>query len=251
MEQAIVAATEPAAVKAPATPAPPVMVITGARKGIGRHLAEYYLDKGLQVIGCSRGESDLVHERYSHMQVDVTAEPQVIQMIAAIRKRWGRLDMLINNAGVASMNHSMLMPGKTAARIVATNLMGTFFCCREAAKVMMKRRWGRIVNLSTVAVPLGLEGEAVYAASKSAVETFTRVLAKEVAAFGITCNALGPTPMDTDLIRGVPQEKIDQILRQMAIPRLGTFDDVANGVDFFISERSSYITGQVLYLGGV
>jgi 3-oxoacyl-[acyl-carrier protein] reductase len=116
---------------------------------------------------------------------------------------------------------------------------------------MQRRHYGRIVNLSTVAVPMRLEGEAVYAASKSAVVTFSQILARELADFGITCNVVAPTPIETDLIRGVRQEKIDAIVNRLAIKRLGRFEDVANVIDFFVKPESDYITGQVLYLGGV
>jgi 3-oxoacyl-[acyl-carrier protein] reductase len=116
---------------------------------------------------------------------------------------------------------------------------------------MRRRNFGRIVNLSTVAVPLRLEGEAVYAASKSAVETMTRILGKELGPFGITVNAVGPTPIPTDLIRSVPEESIRRIVDRLSIKRLGTFDDVWRVVEFFIHPQSDYITGQVIYLGGV
>jgi 3-oxoacyl-[acyl-carrier protein] reductase len=148
------------------------------------------------------------------------------------------------------MNHILLMPEAMASRIVNTNLMGTFLMCRESAKLMKKHGFGRIVNFSTVAVPMNLDGEAVYAASKSAVVTFTKVIARELAEFGITCNAVGPTPIQTDLIRAVPEEKINRIVNDLAIKRLGRFEDVANVIDFFIKPESEYITGQVIYLGG-
>jgi 3-oxoacyl-[acyl-carrier protein] reductase len=145
----------------------------------------------------------------------------------------------------------LLTPTATVERIMATNFRGTFLVCREAAKLMRRREYGRIVNVSTIAVPLRLEGESIYAASKSAVETFSRVLARELADFGITCNVVAPTPIETDLIRGVPQEKIDLIINQLAIKRLGRFEDVANAIDFFVKPESDYITGQVIYLGGI
>ena len=123
--------------------------------------------------------------------------------------------------------------------------------CREAAKLMRRRHYGRIVNISTIAVPMCLEGESIYAASKSAVVTFSRILARELADSGITCNLVAPTPIDTDLIRGVPEEKIDSIVDRLAIKRLGRVEDVANVIDFFVRPESDYITGQVIHLGGM
>ncbi|NJN93661.1 MAG: SDR family oxidoreductase [Anaerolineales bacterium] len=228
-----------------------VVLITGTRKGIGRHLAEHFVRKGAIVEGCSREAPDWELPNYTHHCLDVANEVQVKALLSSIQKRHGRLDVLINNAGIASMNHSLLTPAATIGRIMSTNFQGTFLFCREAAKVMRRRRYGRIVNLSTVAVPLRLEGEAIYAASKNAVLTFSQILARELAEFGITCNVIGPTPIETDLIRNVPKDKIELIINQLAVKRLGRFEDVANVVDFFVKPESDYITGQVIYLGGV
>lgn len=227
-----------------------VMLITGARKGIGRFLAEHYAGRGYRVVGCSRQAPDWTHPNCEHVAADVSREEDVKGLLSRIAGRYGRLDVILNNAGIASMNHFLLTPGSTAQRIMETNFAGTFLVCREGARLMMKHRRGRIVNFSTVAVPMTLEGEAVYAASKSAVETFTKVIARELAPCGITCNAVGPAPVETDLIRSVPPEKIRQLVDRLAIKRLGTFQDVANVIDFFIREESAYVTGQILYLGG-
>lgn len=227
-----------------------VILITGTRKGIGRYLAEHYVRNGSFVEGCSRKPPDWTLPNYNHHIVDITDETQVKKMFSSIQKRHGRLDVSINNAGIASMNHILLTPGATAAKIMDTNLRGTFIICRESAKLMKRHRYGRIVNFSTVAVPMHLEGEAVYAASKSAVVTFTKVIARELAEFGITCNAVGPTPIQTDLIRGIPSDKISKIINNLAIKRFGRFEDVANVIDFFVKAESEYITGQVIYLGG-
>ena len=244
----------------PETPAPgpqpqasatPVALVTGARKGIGRRLAEHFLGQGLRVEGCSREPADWEAAGYTHHCLSVSDEAAVKAMFADIQKRHGRLDILVNNAGIASMNHVLLTPDATAARILDTNFRGTFLMCREAAKLMRRRKFGRIVNLSTIAVPMQLEGESLYAASKGAVETFSRVLARELAEFGITVNVVGPTPIETDLIRNVPKDKIAGILQRLAVKRLGRFEDVINVVDFFVRPESDYITGQVLYLGGV
>jgi 3-oxoacyl-[acyl-carrier protein] reductase len=228
-----------------------VMLITGARKGIGRYLAEYYLSKGWQVIGCSRTQADPLPGAYRHFRLDVSDEPAVKAMFAAVRKDYGKLDALINNAGIASMNHALLMPVPTLQNILNTNVVGTFLFCREAAKLMQRQKAGRIVNFSTIAVPLNLEGESAYAASKAAIESLTRTLARELSEMGITVNALGPTPIKTDLIHAVPEEKMQHLIERQAIRRYGEFSDVSNVIDFFLRPESSFITGQVMYLGGV
>jgi 3-oxoacyl-[acyl-carrier protein] reductase len=229
----------------------PALLITGTRKGIGRALAHHYLDQGFRVAGCSRQPSDLESEHYAHYCLDVRDEAAVRQMLADVRARWGGLRALVNNAGVAALNHALLTPLASAQHVLETNVLGTFLLCREAAKLLRSAPHARIVNFSTVAVPLRLAGEAVYAASKAAVEVLTRVLARELAPLNITCNAVGPTPVDTDLLRGVPRDKVERLLAAQAIPRLGQPRDVANVIDFFLREESDFVTGQVIYLGGV
>lgn len=236
---------------ATANPNKQVLLITGTSRGIGKYLAGYYAAQGYQVIGCSRRPASVHMANYQHFCLDITDEGNVKQMFSEIIKEHGRLDVLINNAGIASMNHLLLTPIKTVRNIFEINFIGTFLCSREAAKLMKRQGAGRIVNFTTVATPLKLEGEAIYASSKAAIISFTQIIARELAAFGITVNAIGPTPVQTDLIKSVPAEKIDQLLARQAIKRFGEFSDIANVIDFFIRPQSDFITGQVLFLGGV
>lgn len=227
------------------------ILITGNRKGIGRYLTEYYLSYGFNIMGCSRSESDLQHPNYRHLLCDVKEEKSVRQVVKTAKKEFGSIDILINNAGISSLNHSLLTPGSTVEKVFETNFYGTFYFCREFAKTIKKEKTGRIVNFSTVAVPMNLEGEMIYASSKAAIEKLTKILAKELAHYNITVNAIGPTPILTDLIKVVPKEKIDELLQKQALKRLGTFEDIENVITFFMSEKSSFISGQIIYLGGL
>ena len=228
-----------------------IIIITGTRKGIGRYLAEQYLQEGDIVYGCSRRICDIEHPNYHHTRLDVSDEAEVVSFVRNVYKNHKHIDVLINNAGCASMNHFLLTPYDTAKKVFNTNFFGTFLMCREVAKYMVKNKSGRIVNYSTVAVALNLHGELVYSASKAAIEQLTRVLADEIGESGITVNAVGPTPIDTDLIKNVPDNKLQDLLSHQCIKRFGQFEDVKNVIDFFLKPESNFITAQTIYLGGV
>ena len=226
------------------------VLITGATRGIGRHLAEHYLALGDTVIGCGRSAASIEHARYSHHTVDLVSPDGVTAMLAAIRSAHDGLDVLINNAGAASMNAFLLTPPSTAERILDINVLAPMRLTHGAVRLLRRSAAGRIVNLTTIAVPLRLDGEAVYAASKAAIESLTRILAKELGPMGITCNAVGPSVIRTRLTEGVPADKLQRLIAAQAIPREGTPADVANVIDFFLRPESGFVTGQVVYLGG-
>jgi 3-oxoacyl-[acyl-carrier protein] reductase len=228
-----------------------IIIITGTRKGLGYSLCNYFLCEGDIVYGCSRRSTTIEHKNYTHFCLDVADEAAVINMVRQVYKNHKRIDILINNAGEASMNHVLLTPYSTVQKLMNTNYLGTFLMCREVAKFMIKQKNGRIVNYSSVAVPLHLKGELVYSSSKAAIEQLTKILAAEIGECGVTVNAIGPNPIATDLIKNVPENKINEFIQQQSIKRLGTFEDLLNVIKFFIAPESNFITGQIIYLGGI
>lgn len=227
------------------------ILITGTSRGLGSELAQHFLSKGDTVYGCSRSASTIEHNNYHHFQLDVSSSEQVTQFFFDLRKQTRSIDALINNAGIASMNAFALTPDKSFQNIFNVNVQGTFLFCQKALGLLKRAKNPRIINMSSVAVPLQLEGESIYAASKSAVETLTRIIAKEYGSFGITCNAIGPSPIDTALIKGVSKEKISRLIKRQAVQKMATPEDVINLVDFYLKPESGMISGQVIYLGGV
>ena len=240
-----------------------VFIISGSSRGIGKALSEHYLGCGDIVVGCARSTSDIAHENYRHFILDINDEKAVVAMVRAAKKEFGKIDICLNNAGMASMNHILTTSYESAKRLVDVNFLGAFLLSSEAAKAMIGNKIsnkisnknsaknGVIINFSSVAVPLCLGGEAIYAASKAACESLTKTMAKELASYSIRVNAIALTPVQTDLIKAVPKDKIKALLEQQAIKRFGEFDDIINVIDFFISEKSDFITGQIITLGGV
>jgi 3-oxoacyl-[acyl-carrier protein] reductase len=228
-----------------------VALVTGSRRGVGRLISEHLLEEGANVLGMARGEATFEHERYRHFQVDL-AEPKAIEKaFLVLRRESPNLHILINNAAALTSQYSLIMAAGAAQEMVNTNLLGAFLMSREAAKLMRKGKWGRIINISSMAVSLEPAGDTMYAATKAGLCAMGNVMAKEFAPFGITVNALGITAIETDMLRQLPQEKIQAIIDHLPISRFAEAKDILNVIDFFASEQSSYITAQTLYLGGV
>lgn len=228
-----------------------VALVTGSTRGVGRLIAEHFLAGGAHVMGIARGGSDLAHLNYRHFEVDVADPTAVASLFASLRLEGGRLDIVVNNAAVLTSQYAMIMPAASAQAMVNVNLLAPFLVSREAAKLMRKGKWGRIINIGSMAASLEPEGDSVYAACKAALSVLAGVMAKEFAPMNVTCNTLGITAIETDMLRQLPREKIDEVIAGLPIPRYATEDDILNVIDFFASERSSYITAQTVFLGGV
>jgi 3-oxoacyl-[acyl-carrier protein] reductase len=227
------------------------VLITGSTRGVGALLTDHFLDGGATVIGVARSDATCTHERYRHHKADI-ADPAAVQaLFAGLRRSFTSVDIAINNAAVLTSQYAMIMPAGSAQAMVNLNLLAPFLVARECAKLMRKARFGRIINISSMAVSLEPEGDSVYAACKAGLTTLSNILAKEFASMNVTCNTLGVTAIETDMLRQLPRDKIDAVIAGLPIPRYATADDIRNVVDFFASERSGYVTAQTIYLGGV
>ncbi len=232
------------------TDSSPVMVITGTSRGIGRGMVEHFVGKGYQVAGCSRGPSTLEIDGYRHSQIEVADEAQVRGWIHSVKKSYGHIDVLVCNA--ARIPAPTLLPltsGSVLERVLKTNIIGSYYVCREAAKVMMLQRSGRIIAMSSIAASLHAEGTSLYASSKSAVAEMIKILAKELAPFGITCNVIAPSITTTSATEELGESFIARTLEKVTIKRMLTADEICNVISFFASPLSSCITGQILYMG--
>lgn len=226
-----------------------VFLITGTSKGIGKSIASYYLNnKNNIIIGCSRSQKTIENNNYHHYQVDLSEDKNVEDFIINIKKDFSHIDILINNAGVASMNHLLLTTSKKVNEILNINLKSVINITREVSKMMKKSQNARIINISTIASHLNLEGESVYVSSKAAIESFTRVIAKELYPMGITVNTIGPGPVKTNLIKNLPQVKIKKLLSQLSSKEFTTSKDIINVIEFYIKKESRLVTGQIIYL---
>ena len=228
------------------------VLVTGSRRGVGKLVAEHFIRHGAQVVGFSRhDEVEEPDPAYHPVTVDVGDAEAVARGFEFVRKKFSRLDIVVNNAAVLTSQYSMIMPALAAKGMLDVNLFGTFLVSREAAKLMRRGKWGRIINLSSMAVSLEPMGDSVYAATKAAISTLANVMAKEFASLNITCNTLGITAIRTDMLSQLPRDKVDAVIAGLPLARYATADDILNVIDFFASERSSYITAQTVFLGGV
>ncbi|TWW08967.1 oxidoreductase [Planctomyces bekefii] len=228
-----------------------VIALTGTSRGIGKMLAQDLVERGAIVLGFSRSEGTINHPQYQHFAVDISEEKPVETIFRSIKKQCGKIDILINNAGVAKSQFTLLTPLAHAEEVMRINFLGAFLMAREAGKIMMSRKFGRIINISSMTVPLAPEGGAIYSASKSALTQLTHTMAKELASYNITCNLLGISAIETEMYQTLSRDKLDAMINSLPLKKPATIADITNVIDFFARRESSNITSQIVYLGGV
>jgi 3-oxoacyl-[acyl-carrier protein] reductase len=225
-----------------------VVVVTGASRGIGFTIANFFLQKGFLVVGCSRGLSTINHENYKHFEVDVCNEIAVKCWAKEVKREVGRVDVLVCNVGLVSLG---AVTGATSLAsfklFIDTILDSTFLVCREFSKLMMIQRYGRIINIGSIMSEIHAPGTCAYAPAKAAVIEFTKVLAREVAEYGITCNVVSPSMVRTDS-NAVFGDKWEKAMLQMqTIKRPIEASELCHVIEFFASPMSSIVTGQIIH----
>jgi 3-oxoacyl-[acyl-carrier protein] reductase len=237
-----------------------VALVTGASKGIGAAIALRLAERGARVAvnyNTSEGPAEQVAASIRDaggdaltVRADVSDLPQVTAMVERISDDWGAVDILVNNAGIIGDSLLVRMTDEAWGQVIATNLNGTFYCTRSVLRAMVRKRWGRIVNISSVVGIRGNAGQANYSASKAGVLGFTKSLAKEVATRNITVNAVTPGYIRTDTVNVLPQHLKDRIMTWIPQGHFGEVDDIAHIVAFIASEKAKYMTGQVISVDG-
>ena len=235
-------------------------LVTGASRGIGRAVAEAFAREGalVAVNYCgSREKAQETKERIEELggrawlfQCDVGKAQETEQMVKAVIAKLGRLDILVNNAGVTRDNLILRMKEEEYDQVMDTNLKGAFLTIRSAARQMVKQRYGRIINLSSVSGRLGNAGQSNYSASKAGVIGLTKAAARELASRGITVNAIAPGYIATDMTAALPEKTREAITAQIPLGRVGNPEEVAAAAVFLASDLAAYITGQVLSVDG-
>ncbi len=236
-------------------------IVTGGSRGIGRAICLTLAREGATVVACARDAERLgslpaeasdrkLIGRIVPRALDVTDSGRIEKWVDDVATDFGRLDILVNNAGITDDGLIMNMTEEQFDRVIATNLRGVFLMTREAAKHMVRNRWGRIVNITSVSGIMGNSGQANYAASKAGVIGLTKSVAKELARRGVTCNAVAPGFIKTDMTNILSEKVKEQVRPLIPLQRFGEPEEVAAAVSFLASPAAGYVNGQVLVVDG-
>ncbi len=237
-----------------------IVLVTGGTRGIGRGIAEAFLNAGATVIATFAGNTEAAEkfkadlgslgEKLVMRKCDVRDELAITSLFSEIEDKFSKLDVLVNNSGIRKDQLTATMTLTEWNDVISTNLTGTFLMSKHATLLMMKNRYGRIINMSSVGGELGLPGQANYAASKAGQVAISQTLSKEVAKRGITVNNILPGFIDTDLIADLPEEQKKEYMKDVPMRRFGKVEEVAHAVLFFATKEAGYITGASLTIDG-
>jgi 3-oxoacyl-[acyl-carrier protein] reductase len=225
-----------------------MIVVTGASKGIGRAVSERLAKSGQEVLGISRTGQ---HPDFQIHHADVSDLDSLRAISEKIRKNKQHISALINTAGIASMNLALLANKKSSEDVMKVNFLGTLFACQAFVPLIIRNSGGHVINFSSIAAKINLQGESVYAASKAAIENFTRTLAKEVSSFNISVNCIAPGPIQTDLLLGLAHKQISDVIDYQIFKKQYELDDVCDLVEVLLDDKTKMLTGEVLHIGGV
>lgn len=237
-----------------------IAIITGASRGIGAQIAEAFAKAGATIVVASTKDETAqkkakdLEEKYGNpslgIGVDVANKESCDALVAKTLETFGSVDILINNAGITQDNLLLRLSEEDMASVIQTNLLSVMYLSKAVLRPMLKKRAGRIICMSSVVGLIGNPGQSNYAASKAGIHGFTKSLAKEIGAKGITCNAIAPGFIETDMTDALPKEHLDNIIASIPLRRLGNTKDVANLALFLASDAAAYITGQVIAVDG-
>lgn len=235
-------------------------IVTGGSRGIGRSICVALAKAGANVVTCYANGADGANETIKlceefgvkalAIKADVANYEDVSAMVAKTKEEFGTIDILVNNAGITKDNLMLKMTEADFEQVIDTNLKGAFLFTKDASKIMLKQRSGRIINISSVVGVMGNAGQVNYAASKAGLIGMTKSVAKELASRGITCNAIAPGFIETDMTAKLPENVVDEMMKNIPMKKLGAGEDIANTVLFLASDYASYITGQVICVDG-
>lgn len=237
-----------------------VALVTGASRGIGRAIALKLAAEGAKVAinfaGSTAKAEAVKAEIEEHggeamlVQASVADSAAVEAMVQKVIDAFGRIDILVNNAGITRDGILIRMKDEDFEAVLDTNLKGVFYCTKAVAKLMMKQRYGRIVNMSSVVGLIGNAGQTNYAAAKAGVMGFSKSAAKELAPRGVTVNMIAPGFIDTDMTANLPEKVKEATLEGIPMKKMGSPENIADAVAFLVSDNASYITGQVINVDG-
>ncbi len=229
------------------------ILITGASRGIGRDIALNSKEKGYKVLGTSttnEGVSSLKENGIHGLQLDLNDKKSVESFNGLLTQEHPDIAVLVNNAGITRDNIVLRMSEEEWTDVLNVNLNGAFKVTKTVLKFMLKKRWGRILNITSTSASTGNRGQANYAAAKAGIEAFSKSLAKEVGSRGITVNAIAPGYIQTDMTKVISEKVKEEILSQIPLSRFGKPEEISQLVDFLISDEASYITGQTIHING-